>query len=50
MKSQEELSKLKQEYEALTEKLKELSDQELKQVIGGFTVPTNDNQYEIHIY
>ena len=35
MKSKEELYTLKQEYESLTNKLQELTDDELKLVIGG---------------
>lgn len=35
MKTKEELNQLKEEYNALTAKLKELSDDELKQVTGG---------------
>lgn len=34
-KTKEELSALKQEYKTLTEKLKSLSEEELKQVTGG---------------
>ena len=34
-KTQEELKQLKEEYEALNDKLKDLSDEELKQVTGG---------------
>ena len=34
-KTKEELNQLKQEYESLNNKLKELSDDELKLVIGG---------------
>lgn len=34
-KTQEELKQLKDEYEALNDKLKDLSDEELKQVTGG---------------
>ena len=34
-KTKEELSTLKQEYESLNNKLKELTNEELKQVIGG---------------
>ena len=37
-KTQEELTQLKTEYETLNNKLKELSDDELKQVTGGYTV------------
>ena len=36
-KTKEELNELKIEYESLNEKLKELSDDELKQVTGGIT-------------
>ena len=35
MKTQEELTQLKTEYETLNNKLKELSDDELKEVTGG---------------
>lgn len=35
MKTQEELNQLKQEYESLTAKLSELSEDELNQVTGG---------------
>ena len=35
MKSKEELNTLKEEVEALKKKLRELSDEELKQVVGG---------------
>lgn len=34
-KTQEELKQLKEEYETLTTKLKELTEEELKQVTGG---------------
>ena len=34
-KTQEELNQLKDEYETLTNKLKELTEDELKQVVGG---------------
>ena len=34
-KTQEELNQLKNEYETLNNKLKELTDEELKQVTGG---------------
>ena len=37
-KTKEELSTLKQEYESLNNKLKELTNEELKQVTGGYTV------------
>lgn len=35
MKTQEELKELRQEYETLTVKLKELNEDELKMVTGG---------------
>lgn len=35
MKTQEELNELKQEFETLTNKLKELTDEELNEVAGG---------------
>ena len=35
MKTQEELKKIKKEYETLTTKLKELTEDELKMVTGG---------------
>ena len=38
MKSKEELTQLRTEYEALNNKLKELSDEELKEVCAGVTV------------
>lgn len=50
MKTQEELKKLKQEYETLAAKLKELSEEELKQVVGGFTIPEHNPNYDIHVY
>ena len=39
MKTKEELNALKKEVEALNKKLAELSEDELKQVTGGVTVP-----------
>ena len=36
-KTKEELNELKQEYETLTTKLKELTDEELKEVTGGWS-------------
>lgn len=41
MAKQEELNRLKEEYEALTTKLSELTSDELKQVTGGYT--TNED-------
>ena len=38
-KTIEELNKLKNEYESLSSKLKELNEDELKQVIGGNDIP-----------
>ena len=37
MKTKEELNALKKEVEAVGEKLRELTDEELKQVVGGGT-------------
>ena len=42
MKTKEELDELKIEYKSLNEKLKELSDDELKQVTGGITSPWSE--------
>ena len=39
-KTKEELNQLKTEYETLTTKLKELTDDELKEVTGGESYPT----------
>ena len=53
MKTQEELNQLKQEYQELNAKLQELSEEELKEVIGGinFNIPTNNKQqYEFSMY
>ena len=41
-KTQDELKELKEEYEKLNEKLKVLSDDELKQVTGGITSPWSE--------
>lgn len=51
-KTKEELNQLKKEYEVLTSKLKELTDEELKQVIGGidFHTPDENQQYEHNLY
>ena len=51
-KTKEELNKLKEEYAELTSKLKELSNDELKIVIGGiFVEPKNNNSNkEFHFY
>ena len=52
MKSKEELNELKEEYQSLTIKLRELTDDELKIVTGGvtFDIPDYDNQNELNIY
>lgn len=50
MKTKEELQELKTEYEALNKKLAELTEDELKQVVGGFVTPTFDPNYEPHSY
>ena len=52
MKTKEELLTLKQEYEALTNKLKELSEEELNEVTGGFdfVLPDDHRDYEYHLY
>ena len=44
MKTKEELNTLKEEVETLNKKLAELSEDELKQVVGGY------NGYEIFFY
>ena len=38
MKTKEELNELKMEYESLSRKLAELTDEELEQVTGGVTI------------
>lgn len=50
MKTKEELQELKKEYETLNQKLAELTEDELKQVVGGFVVPTYDPNYAPHTY
>lgn len=54
-KTKEELEQLRQEYKALTEKFKELSEDELKEVTGGdstFVISgqENDPLYNPHMY
>lgn len=52
-KTKEELDVLKQEVKNLTTKLKELSEEELKEVIGGdsiFDINENEQLYNNHIY
>ena len=41
-KTQEELNQLKTEYETLTNKLQELTEDELKQVTGGYPDPLGE--------
>lgn len=61
MKTKEELKEIKKEVETLNKKLAELSEDELKEVVGGnqhpyddyFSVPTkptDNNIYEHHFY
>lgn len=50
MKTKEELFQLKKEYEALSIKLKELSEEELKEVVGGYEIPKKEGEYNFHIY
>lgn len=54
MKTQEELKRLKAEYEALNNKLKELAKDELVFVTGGtnypFVIDDNDSIYDPHFY
>lgn len=52
MKTKEELNNLKREVEALNTKLAELTEDELKQVIGGvdFSYDRPDKEYEFHNY
>lgn len=50
MKTKEELQELKTEYETLNQKLAELTEDELKQVVGGFVVPTYDPNNVPHTY
>lgn len=51
-KTKEELNGLKKEIESLSEKLKELSPEELEEVAGGFNFNIDDKNpdYEINIY
>ena len=39
MKTREELNELKEEVEALSRKLSELSEDEMNEVTGGYTIP-----------
>ena len=53
-KTKEELKELKEEYESLTTKLKELTEEELLLVTGGtnvsFDIKDNEEIYNPHIY
>lgn len=53
-KTQEELKELKQEYESLTKKFEELSQEEIDTITGGTTFDIKDDgsnkQYEQHFY
>lgn len=53
-KTQEELITLKKEYDTVTAKLKELTQEELLLVTGGsespFAVPENEEIFNNHIY
>ncbi len=51
MKTKEELNALKTEVEALNKKLAELTEEELKEVVGGFEVPGGgDKFFDPHVY
>ena len=45
-KTQEELKVIKEEVETLNEKIRELTPEELKQVIGGRTFPGFPGKYD----
>lgn len=47
MKTQEELKQLKEEYESFSNELKELSDDELKQVTGGDDLVNGINIFKL---
>lgn len=53
-KTKEELNKLKEKYEALNNKLSELTEDEFKQVTAGtdvnFVIDKNDDIKNFHIY
>ena len=53
-KTLDELKQLKHEYEVFANKLKELTEEELKMVFGGETInfskDSNDPNYDINIY
>lgn len=42
MKTKEELNELKKKYEEVKNELRQLTDEELKQVVGGMIMTTNE--------
>ena len=50
MKTQEELTTLKREFEALTEKLKALSEEELEAVFGGDWEGYSHHEVDGHLH
>ena len=50
MKTKEELTKLKNEVESVRAKLRELTDEELKIVTGGFEIPDEEHKYQYSLY
>ena len=57
MKTREELNALKEEVETVRRKLRELTEEELEQVVGGsggddrvFNFDDPDTEYELNIY
>ncbi|MCQ2436277.1 MAG: bacteriocin [Clostridia bacterium] len=42
MKTKEELNELKKKYEEVKNELRQLTDEELKQVVGGMIMATNE--------
>lgn len=50
-KTKEELNQLKKEYQNFKTKLSELTEDEIKEIVGGFNVPGGPEQlYEKHFY
>ena len=53
-KTKEELDELKKEYETLSSKLSELTEEEITQITGGFDFEIKDDgsdkQYDPHFY
>ena len=58
MKTKEELKELREEYDALTKKMKELTEEELEELTGGAAFDDifkkeegpGEGRYEIHVY